>query len=91
MLSLFSRTQRNHNWRALKQFFTPLTNDQKASLKKAKREAKRAFQPRRIALGKGLFRAGEPGEVGGERFSIYNATPQDLSGFGLHVSVSQAT
>jgi hypothetical protein len=85
LIAMFSRTQRINTWRALKQLCTPLTDAQKFQVKKAKREAKRAFQPRRIALGNGRFRVGEPGEVGGERYSIINATAHDLSGFGLHI------
>jgi hypothetical protein len=54
-------------------------------LKKAKREAKRAFQPRQIALGNGSFRIGEPGEIGGSRYCIFRTTTQDLSVFGLHI------
>jgi hypothetical protein len=83
---MFSQTQRQNMWRALMHLLTPLTDKQKKQLKKAKREAKQAYQPRRIARGNGTFRKGEPGEIGGSRYSIYSTTTQELSAFGLHIS-----
>jgi hypothetical protein len=85
LVSLCMPHMRREYWKAFQQFFTKLTPEQKKTLKKAKREAKRAYQPRKIALGRGKYRLAELGELGGDRYQIYNTSMKDLSGFGLHI------
>jgi hypothetical protein len=85
LISMLSSYQRKEYFRAMVRYLSPLTKDQKALVKKAKREAKQAFQPRRIALGRGKYRLAEQGELGGSRYQIYNTTMEDLSGFGSHI------
>jgi hypothetical protein len=82
IFSLFGYNQRQEYFRAIRRFLLPLTQEQKLSVKKAKREAKQKFQPRRVALGRGQYRLAEPGELGGSRYQIYTTTMEDLGGFG---------
>ena len=85
VVSMLSSYQRREYFRAMKRFFSPLTEAQMQSVKKAKREAKHSFQPRRIALGRGKYRLAEQGELGGSRYQIYSTSMEDLSSFGSHI------
>jgi hypothetical protein len=86
LLTLCSSKRRKSAWKTLGHLCTPLTNEQTNSLRKAKREAKESFQPRRVAVGKGVFRVAEQGESGGARYSLKTTTLADLGEFGLGVS-----
>jgi hypothetical protein len=55
-------------------------------MSKASREAKEAFQPRRVAVSKGQFRLAEFGEGGGTRYSMKHTTIEQMGEFGLAVS-----
>jgi hypothetical protein len=70
----------------MRRLATSLTREQKDQLSKASREAKEAFQPRRIAIGRDTFRLAECGEAGGTRYSVTKTTIEDLGHFGVAIS-----
>jgi hypothetical protein len=86
LLALLSAKRRKAAWKSLCRLIKPLTHDQKVKLGKAKREAQRVFQPRRIAVGAGIHRLAEHGECGGSRYSMSSTSLKDLAEFGLGVS-----
>jgi hypothetical protein len=85
-LSLFSPRGRRAAKLTIQRLFLPASRDKKTKLCKARREARRIFQPRRIAIGHGEHRLAEHGECGGTRYSVWKTKLHDLADFDLGVS-----
>jgi hypothetical protein len=85
-LTLFSKKHRAVAKLTLTRLLTPIKKEIRIKLDKARREAQRAFQPRRIAVGHGDYRLAEHGEAGGTRYSVWKTKLADLADFGLGVS-----
>jgi hypothetical protein len=84
--SLFSRKKRELYWQTLARIGHRLTPEQKKLVTKAKRDALQAYQPRRVAIGRGKFRLCEHGECGGTQYSVWNTSIKELGEFGLGIS-----